>query len=84
MEKSGKVVPYVGLSKKSKVTFAWIIFVLIINTLNVIAYNTFYILILVEELNQDDTLYEFFLTFCLYWLDVLTLTNGICFLMIFK
>jgi hypothetical protein len=40
MEKTGKVVPYVGLSKKTKAAFAWIILVLIINTLNYIAFNT--------------------------------------------
>ena len=77
--------PFVGLSKKTKAIFAWIGIVLSINTLNYIAFNTIQILITVQVFKELSTkTYEIWTFICLFWIDLLTLTNGMCFLVLFK
>ncbi len=85
MQSSGKVMPFVGLSKKTKAIFLWIGLVLSINTLNYVAFNTIQILITIQVFkNLSTNTYAIWTFFCLFWIDLLTLTNGMCFLVLFK
>lgn len=63
----------------------WIILVLIINTINFVLYNTVQILITVDIYQEERSLtFEIFSIVCLFWVDILCLTNGMCFLVLFK
>jgi hypothetical protein len=59
--------------------------VLSINTVNYISINVISLLVTIDILeNSISCLFEIFNTVCLFWLDLLNLTNGLCFLLIFK
>ncbi len=55
------------------------------NTINLLSYLIIHILI-VEDVaeNTSSCLFEIYSFFCVFWIDILTFTNGIGFLMLFK
>lgn len=76
---------YKGYSKGTKAAIGWIILVLSVNSINYIAYTVIEILIAVDiSLNKESPIFDIFTAVSLFWIDVLNLTNGLCFLLLFK
>ncbi|TNV80167.1 hypothetical protein FGO68_gene13820 [Halteria grandinella] len=71
--------------KTQKLTTCWIITVLTINTIDLIAYTIIQFLIALAAFKGDNNrIYEIWCFVCIFWVDILCLTNGLCFLMVFK
>jgi hypothetical protein len=67
------------------VAMGWIVLVLAINTINYVVYQTVQMLITVDIFEEKfSTTFEIYQVVCLFWVDILCLTNGMCFLVLFK
>jgi hypothetical protein len=73
------------LTRKENAVIWWITILLIINTVDFVSYTSVQILIAVDIFKgQVSQVYEVWTFVCLFWIDILCLTNGMCFLLLFK
>ena len=74
------------VSAKSQALAMWIKFVLFINSVDFISYVIVQILIEVDYLENEgwSTIYEIYKLVCIFWVDLLCITNGLCFLVLFQ
>jgi hypothetical protein len=63
----------------------WCFGVLLVNTVNLVSYEIIQVIIIAQYFQSEHScLYEVYSFFCIFWVDVLTFTNGIGFLYLFK
>jgi hypothetical protein len=85
-EGANKIAKYKkGFRKSTKIAIGWVFIVLFINTVNHLCDLIIHIMIY-DLIASPETkcFYEFYTFFCVFWTDILTFTNGIGFLILFK
>lgn len=73
-------------STEAKCLLAWLVLVLVINSINYIGYNALDIALNLQAFMDVDTdlLSRICQVIMMFWFDVLNLTNGLCFLFLFR
>lgn len=85
-EGANKIAKYrKGFKKSTKIAIGWVFIVLFMNTVNHLSYLIIHIMIF-DPLASPEILcfYEFYTFFTVFWTDIMTFTNGIGFLILFK
>jgi hypothetical protein len=64
----------------------WILFVLFINSVDFISYVVVQVLIEIDYFRNEgwSDIYDIYNLFCIFWVDLLCITNGLCFLVLFQ
>lgn len=59
--------------------------ILIVNSANLLIYLLIQVLITIDVINEKKScVFEWYTLFCIFWVDILTLLNALCFLLLFK
>ena len=64
----------------------WILFVLFINSVDFISYVVVQVLIEIDYFRNEgwSDIYDIYKLVCIFWVDLLCITNGLCFLVLFQ
>lgn len=74
-----------GYNSKTKFAITVILSVLIVNSANLLIQIVVQILITINVFKREEScVFEWYTVICIFWVDILILTNGLCFLLLFK
>ncbi len=74
-----------GFSKRTKLAIYIITGVLFVNSANLFIQVLMQTLVTIDLFeNKKSCTFEWYTLFCIFWLDILSLIDGLCFLLLFK